>query len=146
MSISNEEFNYLITLQKEFEGNQEISLGPPPVSWTRSLVGVSQREFFLLDYRRGSIEFSKFTLNNRYRTAIVLLRFDSSGIHRNPPERGGELFQGPHFHIYDEEFDDRVAYPISELKLSETFSPEEAISKFLDYINVTNIPAIQISL
>jgi hypothetical protein len=143
MSLTDKEFEFLLSIKKKFSNESILALGPPPQKWTRELYSTDTKEFFQLDYLRGSIEISKFTLNNRYRTAIVLVRLDSRGIHNNPDEVGGQKFNGPHVHIYSEKFGDKVAYPISKINLLESFTMDEALVKLLEYINVTDIPSIQ---
>lgn len=146
MSLTQSEFDYLKGLDKAFKENDPIYLGPPPMKWVREITSSVTKEIFLLDFYRGSIEVKKFTYNKRYRNAIVLLRYDSLGRHTNPPEKGGEVFSGPHVHIYQEGFDDKCAFPVSDIGLVGNEGIEETLRKILSYFNIAAVPDIQTSL
>lgn len=146
MNLPSKEFDYLLGLEKSFINDTSIVLGPPPQRWTRELVALSQREYFQLDYRRGTIEIKKMSLNNRYRSSIVLVRLCSNGIHTNPENVGGETFMGAHVHLYSEEYGDRIAYPVSKLGLADHFPVVDGFYSFLKYCNISGIPAIQTAI
>lgn len=153
MSLSDSEFQYIIKLEKEFEESDGIKIGPAPIKWSRGIKSTDKKETFILDFHRGSFEVKKFTANNRYRQSIVLVRFDSLGIHTNPDiicddgvTVAGITFNGPHFHIYKNGYGTSIAYPISTLGLKDNFDITEAIYKVLEYINIKKIPSIQSTL
>ena len=112
MALTQAEYDFLMNEEKEFENLDPINLGPAPIEWTREINSKFSKETFLLDFYRGSFELTKYTINKRYRQTIILLRYDSKGRHTNPD---GELFDGPHVHFYREGFNDKFAFPISDL-------------------------------
>ena len=144
MSLTTTEAAFLLGVKKVFDTSDAILIGPGPIKWTRGMISEDKRYIFLLDYCRGSIRLEKFSTNNRYRTNIVLLRYCSTGRHTNPD---GTSFDGPHVHIYQENFDDKIASPISEIGITQD-SPtiEDVMFKFLAFINTDNCPSIQSSL
>jgi len=144
MSITQVEYDFLISQEKVFDDIiQPISLGPAPIQWTRQINSITNKETFLLDFYRGSFELTRYTYNKRYRQSIILMRYDSKGRHTNPD---GETFDGPHIHFYKEGFNDKFAYPISEIGGTETDSMEEVLKKFLNYCKVIKYPSIEISM
>lgn len=140
MSLSQKEFEHLVGLKKKFQDNAAIELGPHPIEWSRDLVSVESKDAFILDYRRASIELKKYTLNKRYRTSIVLLRYDSVGRHTNPPGTDENKFDGPHVHLFQEGYDDKCAFPTSALGLGPNPTIPEVLNKLLDYCNVIERP------
>lgn len=143
MKISREEFTYLKTIEKHFLTQDNIKLGPPPLRWEREITAPASKDFFHLNFYRGSVEMRKYVYNKTYRKAIVLGRLCSMGRHTNPD---GTAFNGTHFHVYDENFGDKIAYPVSELDLEEDADIVKMLEKFLQFFNVTNVPSIQTSL
>lgn len=148
MSLSQPEFGYLMGLKKSFVDLEEISLGPAPMRWQREINSKSTNDAFILHFYRGSIELKKFTYNKTIRTSVVLIRYDAMGRHTNPPGTDEKSFDGPHVHLYRAEFDDKWAFPISEIGLKETPIPEieEVLEKFCSYCNIIGCPPIQSSL
>lgn len=140
--LTTAEFENLKGMPKVFKEQTAIMLGPAPIRWSREIVSNEFKQIFLLDYRRGSIELSKFTYNKRYHSNIVLSRYDSEGRHTNPD---GEMFDGPHVHIYKEGYEDKFAYPISALGISEenACSMGEVLKALTNYFNIQNLPEIQ---
>ena len=140
MPITQPEFDYLIKLEKRFETSQELVLGPAPLSWDRNINAIKTKETFILDFYRGSFELLKYTYNKRYRQTIILLRYDAKGRHTNPD---GVTFDGPHVHIYKKGFDDKFAYPVTDIGIDEIDGMEVVLKKFLTHCNVKSIPFIQ---
>lgn len=139
--ITQEEYNYIISLEKEFKENERITLES---KWSRDIIATETRDMFILDYYVGTIALTKFTYNKRYRKTIIILRLDSSGRHTNPD---GQLFDGPHVHIYRENYGDKWAFPITEIGITgEIIEKANALESFLQYCNVINCPEIQHSL
>ncbi len=144
MSITQAEFNYLISQDKEFEDlSNPVSLGPAPIQWTRKIIAPVTKELFLLDFYRGSVELTKYTLNSRYRQTIILLRYDNGGRHTNPD---GTLFEGPHVHIYREGYNDKFAFPISEIDVSNSDSMEVVVKKIMQFCNIKRFPSIEVPM
>ncbi|MBA7515330.1 hypothetical protein ES705_07369 [subsurface metagenome] len=143
MPITQAEFDYLIKLEKRFETSHELVLGPAPLSWERNINAIKTKDTFIFDFYRGSFELSKYTYNKRYRQTIILLRYDANGRHTNPD---GATFDGPHVHIYKEGFDDKFAYPVTDIGIDETDGMKAVLEKFLIYRNVKSIPSIQTTM
>lgn len=144
MAITQLEFNYLIQQGKEFEDmNEPIRLGPAPLQWTRKINSLETKDTFLLDFYRGSLELSKYTVNKRYRQTVILLRYDNGGRHTNPD---GQIFEGPHVHIYREGYNGKFAFPISEIGVNSSDSMELVLQKIMEFCNVKRLPIIEISM
>ena len=140
MSITQTEFDYLMALQKVFDDElMPLELGPPPIQWTRELSAANSHEKFLLDFRRGSLGFGKYTLNKRYRQSVILLRYDNSGRHTNPD---GTRFDGPHVHIFHEGYNDKFAFPVTDIGVSPSDPIQIVLDRFLEVCNVIKVPTI----
>ena len=142
MSIDDAQFNYLMGLHKTFVEDNTIELGPAPIKWTRDIVSTTTKDTFLLDYWRGEINISRYSINKRYRTTISLVRICSHKRHTNPD---GTSFAGPHFHVYKDGYSDKIAHPFSTLGLSDDCGIDDALVAMLEYCHVDNIPRIQTS-
>lgn len=104
------------------------------------LVSTDGRESFLLDLRRGRVNFSKATYQNRARTVVVLARLDLGGHpHRNPD---GEEIGSPHLHRYREGFGDKWASPLPP-DFSDPSDLWKTLQEFLRFCNITVPPKIQ---
>ncbi|SRR6266567_9189524 len=103
------------------------------------LASTDRRESFLLDIRRGRIDFAKGTYQNRGRQVIVLARLDFGGQpHRNPD---GMDIPSPHLHIYKAGYGDKWAFPLPSDKFTAT-KPWDLLSEFLKFCNVIDPPMI----
>lgn len=138
MSITQQEYDFLMNLPKQFKDNERILLDKV---WSKEIISLESRDTFILDYYFGRISFEKFTYNKRYRSSIVLLRYDSQGRHTNP---NGETIEGPHVHIYQEDAGDKVAFPVSAIGLgAQNIEKSYVLQNFLHFCNIINIPEIQ---
>jgi len=138
--ITTKEYDYIMKLKKEFEENDQIILNK---KWSRNIVAIDTKDTFILDYNIGTIKLEKYTYNKRYRNTIILLRFDSFGRHTNPD---GKVFDGPHVHIYRENYGDKYAYNVSEIGINTDMGKSDVLEKFLQYCNVVNCPIIESTL
>ena len=139
MMISQEEYDRLIQIKKVFVEQEELNLA---YSWSRKLISKTTKDEFILDYNRGGrIDIIKFSYNKRYKTNIILLRYDI-GRHTNPD---GNVIKGPHVHLYKEGFNDRWAFPVREIGISpnEQEKREVVLKRIFSYCNIVNYPAIQ---
>lgn len=141
MSISQAEFEVIRLQSKQFDKLDNIELGHSP--WIREIICIENRDTYQIYYRRGSIEIKKFTFNKLFRKSIVLCRYDSRGRHTNPD---GTVFDGPHVHMYDENYGDRVAYPVTILGLVGDLDMDIVLKAFLDHFSITPHPIIQRSM
>lgn len=134
MTITQEEFDFLKKLDKEFKEKDEISLNN---QWKKEILSKEGRESFLLDFNTNRYILEKYTFNNRYRTSTVLARYDTNpnGRHTNPD---GVVLKGPHIHIYKEGYDDKFAYSpeMIGIKINETFDKNRTFELFLKFMNI----------
>ena len=108
---------------------------------TIPLVSIDRRESFLLDLRRGRIDLSKGTYQNRGRQVVVLARLDFGRVsHRNPD---GEEIQSPHLHLYREGYGDRWAFPILDDDFPNLHNAWQTLQDFMRYCHVVELPVIR---
>ena len=102
------------------------------------LVSFDNREKFLLNIRRNTIELRKGTYQLRARQVVVLARLDFGGApHRNPD---GQEVGNPHLHIYREGFGDKWAYPLPNKHFTTLNDPWDILEDFLNFINIVERP------
>lgn len=141
MSITQNDFELIIKEEKVFSDLiNPLALSPAPLQWTREIEAVNSKNKYLLDFYRGSFELTRYTYNKRYRQSIILLRYDNGGRHTNPD---GRSFNGPHVHIFREGYNDKFAFPISDLNIDESNSIDEVLENLLQFCNVIKRPIIQ---
>lgn len=146
MVITQSEYDHLMRIKKNFTSLDDIVLGPHPIRWKREIIGAG-KENFQIDFIRNSFILEKFTINKSYRKSIVMLRYDEYGRHTNPGEFGGQTFDGPHVHIYRENFEDKVAFSVSQIGVNASSDSLDTIfSKFLKYCNIEYTGNIQLTL
>lgn len=105
------------------------------------LVSTDRREQFVLDLRRGRIDLTKGTYQNRGRQVVVLVRLDFGGApHRNPD--GGEI-DSPHLHLYREGFGDKWAVPAPASQFRDVSDPWQTLNEFMRYCHVIEPPNIR---
>lgn len=144
MGITQAEYDFLMRQDKSFDDLiSPVQLGPAPLQWIRQINSMTSKEVFLLDFYRGSFELSKYTINERYRQTIIMLRFDNCGRHTNPD---GVFFEGPHVHLYREGYNDKFAFPVSEVNVSNTDTMEQVFKKIMHFCNIKKLPTIEVSL
>ena len=141
MILDQSTFEYLKNLPKTFITNEPLEVSSAPQKWTRKLQAVDTADTFLIDFYRGKLNLAKFTINSRYQGSIVLARLDSRGTHKNPD---GKIIQGPHIHIYQQDYGEKFAYSLSTHGFKEPIpSIKHTIVEFLAFFNVTHIPEIK---
>jgi len=141
MSLTQDEADYLMRLEKKFTSNAPLILGAGPLKFVRTLISSDGREQFLLDVHRGSLGLKKYTFQERARVIIPLVRVDVGETlrHTNPD---GTLIEGSHIHIYREGYDVKFARPLAGLSFR---APDDMIITFEDFArfcNITMIPPI----
>ncbi len=105
------------------------------------LVSADRREQFVLDLRRGTIDLSKGTYQNRGRQVVVLVRLDFGGApHRNPD---GEEIGSPHLHLYREGYGDKWAVPAPGAHFANLDDPSRTLDDFMRYCNIVEPPVIR---
>lgn len=112
MSLTQDEADYLMRLEKKFTSDAPLILGAGPLKFVRTLISGDGREQFLLDVHRGSLSLKKYTFQERARVIIPLVRVDVGETlrHTNPD---GMLVEGSHIHIYREGYDVKFASPLA---------------------------------
>jgi len=141
MSLTQQEFNYLLKIEKRFTDNDMIYLD---TKWSREIISTQSRDIFILDYYKGTYRIEKYTYNKRYRKNIVLLRYDSFGRHTNPDNT---VVEGPHLHIYREGYDDKFAVSPEEIGVdSRAFGRDRVLRVLLEYFNVKGCPQIHLAI
>lgn len=138
------DFNTIIKEEKIFSDLiNPLALSPAPISWTREIKATKSKNIYQLDFYRGSFELTRFTYNKRFRQSVILLRYDSGGRHTNPD---GISFDGPHIHLFREGFNDKFAYPVTDLKIDDNHTIDEVLDKLLQFCNVTKRPVVEIPM
>lgn len=122
-------------------------------SYERSLMSMDRREEFRFDFERGRRNRARLKYQTRGRAVAILARLDLGGpAHRNPPDsayRPGERLGCPHFHLYTEGFEDRIAYEPPDVQGLHLRNPADGpgcLEDFLRYCGVQSRPAIQLGL
>ncbi len=141
--INQETADYLLNLEKKFKNTTKIDIWAPWDKWTEEIISKDEKELFLLDYNHKKIEFKNYTINNRYRTTIILFRIDIGWRHINPDWK---ILNESHVHLYKEWFWDKWAYPISKFNISKDDDITEVFSKVLDFLHIEKLNAIQPNL
>lgn len=141
--LTQEEYNLILGYDKKFKKDDQIQLGPHPHRWTREIISTNSHDTFLLDFTRNSIEIKKFSVNKRYKTAVVMLRYCSNGIHTNPDST---TINGPHVHLYREMYDDKIAFDPSTIGIDPAFDMEQVFRRIMEYTNIKDLPVIQVDL
>ena len=96
-NLTQTEADALIAMEKRRSDDTEWNYPDLGGYLTIPLVSADRRESFLLDLRRGRIDLSKGTYQNRGRQVVVLARLDFGGApHRNPD---GKEIGSPHLHL-----------------------------------------------
>jgi len=113
------------------------------------LASQDRGEQFLLDLRSARIDFLKFKYQTRARTAIILARLDfgQSERHINPDK---VFIEGPHIHLYRENYADKWAYLLDDLPGGNVFSDLadyiKTLNEFMEYCNIKDAPSITTGL
>jgi len=154
MALTQAEADALLQMPKEFVETDLLELPKTqPLNFVRSLRSIDRREEFLFDFERGNRNRARLKYQTRGRKVIVLARLDISGpAHRNPPDSpycAGIRLLCPHFHLYVENFEDRIAYApadVSGLVLRDPTNVVYCLEDFLKYCAVQSWPDIQLTV
>lgn len=138
--LSQKEADILLAMEKSSCGTELISL--PDLGGTVDILlyAEKEREEFVLNYTRHSINLSKRNHHFRARKVIGLARLDLDGPpHRNPD--GQEV--GPrHLHLYREGFGLKWAVEIPINRFSNLDDSFVTLEEFLIFCNITKMPNI----
>ncbi|MGD0262355.1 MAG: hypothetical protein ABSD29_21535 [Verrucomicrobiota bacterium] len=151
MPLTQAEANALLQMPKAFIDAAPLDFSrTQPLSYERALLSLDRREEFLFDFERGRRNRARLKCQTRGRKVAILARLDLDGpAHRNPPNsphRPGQRLPCPHFHVYTENFEDRIAYAPADvpgLNLRDPANGLFCLEDFLRYCAVQPIPQIQ---
>ena len=135
--LDKEQFEYLMSLSKQFKNTTNISLPAMQSNKVYDLISSTSLNEFYLDYdRRGSLELKhKVQLRDKTYTANPLIRLEiNTPPHINPD---GKILSRNHIHIYHEIYGDSMAYELSDIlpKLNRS-SPLSIFTDFCVYCNI----------
>lgn len=140
-NLTQAEADQLIAMEKVRVDDQQHYFPDAGGYISAPLTSVDQRESFLLDVRRGRINLTKATYQNRSQKITVLVRLDIEGpAHRNPD---GTEIPTPHIHIYREGYGDKWAEPIRSGLFPNTADLYQTMEDFMGYCNITRPPFIE---
>lgn len=141
LNLTQAEANALIALAKHQVDETEWDYPDLGGAVSIPLVSADRREQFILDLRRGQIDLTRGTYQNRGRQVVVLVRLDFGGApHRNPD---GEEIDSPHLHLYREGFGDKWAVPVPAGYFRNVANPWQTLDDFMRYCNVVEPPNIR---
>ena len=139
--LSQSEGDALLQMKKKSRSSDPMDL--PDFGGTLDIVFdcENEREEFILNFTRHSINLSKRNHQFRGRKVIGLARLDLDGPpHRNPD--GKEI--GPrHLHLFKEGFGLKWAFDIPQDAFSNLDDAYQTLSDFMAYCNVTKLPDIR---
>ena len=151
--ISSAEALDLINMEKYFinKCDKIKILLPSGVSRDKKLYLLSSKtgnEKFLINYSPRNISIyngsTMLLRSERYKT-IPLFRVDLA---KDKPHKNldGRVIKGYHVHIYDENFGDRIAYPLTEIfsDLDDNTPVNGIFKRFLEYCHVKDDPSIEL--
>jgi hypothetical protein len=141
LDLTQAEANALIAMPKYRVDEQEWEFPGTGGAISVPLTSEDKREAFLLDVRRGRIDLSKVTNQNRARQVVVLVRLDlGAQPHTNPD---GQIVPCPHIHVYREGFGDKWASPLPQARFRNLAEPLATLGDFMDFCNVARRPTIR---
>jgi hypothetical protein len=150
-SLSQSEADALLHMLKEFRESAPIRFAvQTPMDDEHVLLSQDHREEFILTIERGNRKRARLKYQTRGRKIVVLARLDLDGPHhRNPsnaPYRPNERLPCPHLHLYQQGFDDRVAFipsDVPDFNLRDPANGLACLEDFLAFCKVINRPPIQ---
>lgn len=142
INISQEEGDALIEMEKMRADEMEWDFPSSGGSLQIPLVSLDKRENFILDVtKRGRIDLTKGSYQNRAKQVVILVRLDFDGRpHRNPD---GSEIGSPHLHLYREGFGDKWAAPVPANHFSDTQDIWLTLVEFMKYCNISEPPNIR---
>jgi len=141
MNITQVEADVLIAMPKIRTSDEPWNYPSLGGAISIPLVSPDKRENFLLDIRKGRIDLSKGSYQNRSRQVIILVRIDFGGsVHRNPD--GAEV-PCPHLHAYREGYGHKWAMPLPANLFPDAVDVMNLLDAFMRYCNIVEPPIIQ---
>src|ERR1035441_5516676 len=154
MPLSQLEADALLQMPKEFVNGDPLEFpNSQPGRYERELRSLDRREQFIFDFERGNRNRARLKYQTRARKVLILARLDLGGpAHRNPPNapyQPGARLACPHFHRYLENFEDKVAFALTDvtgLAMRDLSNGVFCLEDFLKYCAVQAIPNIQLTV
>ncbi len=152
--LTQAEADALFEMQKKPKSSESYTFPYAGGKLLIEFVSLDNRELFLFNITRGSINVVKCTYQSRARQVEVLRRLDVGGSpHPNPeveevplsflaPYNGIEI-PCPHLHIYVEEFAAKWAIPAPDELLNANNDLYNTMEIFFKYCNVQEMPIIE---
>ena len=151
--LTQAEADFLIDMKKKAAERKSYTFPNQGEHLEIPIVSLDGRERFLIDVHRGSIRLTKCTYQERYRSAIILVRLDLDGPgHQNPEAEqvpleclegyNGAEISCPHLHLYVEGYMDKWAIPVPEDKFPNLSDLYQTLFDFFAYCNVIQPPRI----
>lgn len=141
MNITQAEADALIAMPKVRTGDETWDYPSLGGAISIPLISPDRRENFLLDIRKGRIDLSKGSYQNRSRQVIVLVRVDFGGsVHRNSDNTE---IACPHLHVYREGYGHKWALPLPDDLFADTTDLMNLLEDFMRYCNIIEPPIIQ---
>jgi hypothetical protein len=139
--LTQAEAEQFMQMAKHFVRPPAMITIPPGADDTYELADPSDRERFLLDVWRGTLRLSKLKVQNRVRTAVILVRLDVDGApHTNPD---GVRLPGTHLHMFKEGYDDRWPYPVDSSVFTLLSDPGKTFHDFCTFCKIESPPPVQ---
>lgn len=139
--ITQLEAEALFAMEKHRTSDQHLRLPELGAKLQVDLVSPDKRERFHLDMTSSYVSLSKFTMQTRARTIVVLARLDINGApHRNPDDV--EL-PATHLHLFKEGYGDKWAYPIPAGAFRDLSNRWVTVKDFMTYCNITEPPEFE---
>ena len=151
--ICTEEAIRLINMDKYFvsKADKKHIILPSGIERTKTyynLISESEIEKFLIGFSTRNISIYRgcsTILRNEKHKNIPLFRIDLSKDkpHKNP---NGQTIYGYHAHIYDEEYGDKIAIPLTEIfpELDDNARVDDVFKNFLKYCHVKDQPEVEL--
>jgi hypothetical protein len=140
INLTQAEADALLAMEKHRIDDNRWDFPDPGESIHIPLISANGRENFHLDIRRGKIDLSKGTYQNRSRQIVILARLDFGG----PPHRNPDDIEvpSPHIHVYKEGYGDKWAIPLPYNILININDRWQLLKDFMQFCNIAKAPKI----
>jgi MoaA/NifB/PqqE/SkfB family radical SAM enzyme len=141
--VDQDEINRLLGLKKHSDPKRTYKLPFPGNKLSIQLDSDNRREKFALNVYRGKRIELKFNYSTIAKTILpfCLVRVDLNGSeHQNPD---GTIIPCPHIHIFNEEFGESLARPLSGIIMfKDIYDTWEVLQDFISFCNIETRPVI----
>ena len=139
--LSQQEIECLLQILKELMEKQPLAFPSASDSQEYQIVSEDKRDKFIINAnRKGHINITKCTFQERHQSGEILLRLDLNGRpHTNPD---GEVLPCPHLHIIKENCGTSWAYPVPKVIFTDINDLLLSFINFLEYCKVKGTESI----